>query len=208
MKSLAPQLSTGEMTMIAGEVKFRSVDHYIVLLAHGAFRARRAAGCLLEPEVGDMVLTAASEEGKVFILSVLTRGPNQSEARVSTPGGAITLGGDYVTLRPAKELSIAAPAFTLEAETGQGKIDNCMIRGGLLESRFEKIATIAGAIETVCERLVERLDRSYRRIRDFEETRIGRVRMVVEGLFQLTAKNANMKAEKRLKMDAEKIHLG
>jgi hypothetical protein len=34
------------------------------------------------------------------------------------------------------------------------------------------------------------------------------MRMVVEGLFQLTAKNAHMKAEKRLKMDAEKIHLG
>lgn len=208
MQSLALKLSAGEMTLLAGEVKFRRDDHYVVLLAHGLSKAQRAAGCLLEPEAGDEVLTVASAAGSVFILSVLTRSRSQAEAMISAPGAAMTLGGDCVRIRTGKELSISTPELSLESGTGQVKLDVCTIRGGLLENRFEKITTIAKAVETVCERLVERIDRSYRRIRDFEETRVGRVRMVVEGLFQLAAKNAHMKAEKRLKMDAEKIHLG
>jgi len=67
---------------------------------------------------------------------------------------------------------------------------------------------VAWAIETVCERFVARLERSYRLIRDFEETRSGRMRTIVTGLFHLAAGNANVQAEKRLKMNAEKIHLG
>jgi hypothetical protein len=208
MKSLALKLSAGVMALLVGEVKFRSDDHYVVLLANGISKAQRAAGCLLEPEAGDVVLTVASETGPVFILSVLTRTRSQSEAMISAPGAAIMLGGDYVRIMPRKELSISTPKLSLESGTGQVNMDVCMISGGLLENRFEKITTIARAVETVCERIVERVDRSYRRIRDFEETSVGRVRMVVEGLFQLAAKNAHMKAEKRLKMDAEKIHLG
>jgi len=209
MKSLAASWHQAEMFLRAAEVKIRSGEEYIVLLNHRPERARRAAGCLLEPEAGDVVLTAGpAEAGLVYILAVLARGEMETEARISTPGAIMSLGGERLTIRTTRELSIATPALSLRAGTGEARIDACTLHGETLENRFRKISTVARAIETVCERLVARLDRSYRFVRDFEETRMGRMRTIVEGLFSLAAKNASVRAEKRLKMDAEKIHLG
>lgn len=208
MEFPALKRDTGEMTLQAAEVKVRSEDEYVVLLEHRPQRARRAAGCLLEPEAGDVVLTAATPSGAVFILSVLTRRADSKEGRVSVPGAAMTLSGEYLHLRPSRELSVATSQLSLDAEAGRVSIDACAVQGGSLENRFRKITTVARAIETVCERFVARLERSYRLIHDFEETRSGRMRTIVAGLFHLAAGNASVQAEKRLKMNAEKIHLG
>ena len=120
----------------------------------------------------------------------------------------MVLGPEVLKIRAGKEISVAAPSVSLAARTGQAYIDACMLRGEFLEIRFTKIRTVAKAVETLCERLVEELERSYRRVRDFEERRMGRLRTVVEGILSLTAKNATIRVEKRLKMDGEKIHLG
>ncbi len=208
MECPAVKIDTGEMTLRAAEVKVCSEGEYVVFLEHRPLRARRAAGCLLEPEAGDVVLTAATPSGAVFVLSVLTRGTGGKEGRVSVPNAAMTLSGECLRLRPSRELTVVTPQLSLDAETGRVNIDACAVQGGSLENRFRKITTVAWAIETVCERFVARLERSYRLIRDFEETRSGRMRTIVTGLFHLAAGNANVQAEKRLKMNAEKIHLG
>jgi len=208
MKALAASLSQGEMSLHPAEVKMRSGEDYIVLREHVLTRACRAAGCLLEPEAGDVVLTASASAGPVFILSVLSRTRPEADACLSTPGASMVLGPEVLKIRAGKEISVAAPSVSLAARTGQAYIDACMLRGEFLEIRFTKIRTVAKAVETLCERLVEELERSYRRVRDFEERRMGRLRTVVEGIFSLTAKNASIRAEKRLKMDGEKIHLG
>ncbi len=208
MEFPAMKIDTGEMTLRAAEVKVRSENEYVVFLEHRPQRARRTAGCLLEPEAGDVVLTAATPIGAVFILSVLTRRDDGAEGLVSVPGAAMTLSGECLRLRPSRELAVATSQLSLDAEAGRVSIDACEVRGGSLENRFRKITTVARAIETVCERFVARLERSYRLIRDFEETRSGRMRTIVAGLFHLAAGNASVQAEKRLKMNAEKIHLG
>ncbi len=211
MKTLAASRCQEELSLKTAEVKIRSGEDYIVLLDQRPERGRRAAGCLLEPEAGDTVLVAAPfsrADGPVFILSVLTRGIPEGEARISTPRSILSLEGAAMRIRATGELAVSAPQVTLTAAVGRAAIAACVVNGEVLENRFRKITTVARAIETICERMVARLDRSYRFVRDFEETRMGRMRAIVTDLFHLTAKNVSVRAEKRLKMDAEKIHLG
>ena len=56
----------------------------------GPVEARRAASCLIEPEVGDRVLLARLPDGGVFVLSVLER-ESESAARVTSPTAIQTI---------------------------------------------------------------------------------------------------------------------
>ena len=45
-------------------------------------------------------------------------------------------------------------------------------------------------------------------VEDFEESKIGRLRLMVKGMFSVQSKDATIKAEKAVKVDGEKIYIG
>src|SRR5690348_18246033 len=88
---------------------------------NGAFTARRAASCLLQPAAGDTVL-AADVEGSLWILAVLVRGdspavlplPADSTLRVAE-GGLKLVVQDELVLAAGRQLSAVAPEVSVQA---------------------------------------------------------------------------------------------
>lgn len=208
MKSLAAHQVMSELYLFAAEVKGRGEGSYLVLMKHGLVKATRAAGCLLEPEIGDLVLTAVAEDGQTFILNVLTRTHGHVEAKISSSSPDLRIEARRLRIDTEEDLAVFSPQLAVQTEMGRGKIDNLQIEGHLLENRFDHVTVIAKTVERVAERVIERLGRVYRQVTEFEESRVGRLRLLVDGLLFLCSKNTNLRSEKRVKIDAEKIHLG
>jgi len=93
-------------------------------LLDNGMRACRALSCLLEPQAGDRVLAAASADGIVHVLHVLSR-ENNANARLSVPGAdhlALTQrrigihASERIEVGCAGDVAITAAAGTLALE--------------------------------------------------------------------------------------------
>jgi len=208
MKTANAYMLQDDVRLFTARVMGHCDDRFMILAEGVSSLALRAAGCLLQPEPGDTVLTVVAEDGTTYILNVLARTESADTARISAPGNLMLLKGEQISIEPRKALNISSPDFNLEACSATANTATLKLQGSSMESRFLKITTIARTIESVSDLLMQKTGRCYRRVQEFEEATIGRLRMLVDGLFSVSSKSASMKAEKRFKVDAEKIHLG
>ena len=80
--------------------------------------------------------------------------------------------------------------------------------GVSLSTSWRTIKLAARNIDTVAERLIQKVKRSYRTVDEFEESKIGRLRLLVSNRFFLKSKNTTVLADETVKMDGKKILLG
>ena len=200
-------ISSEDVSFFRSKVMGRCENRYMVLADGSSTLAVRAAGCLLQPEPGDTVLTMMAEDG-AYILNVLTRDPAATDARLTSPCSRMILEAEEIGIEPGRELNISTPCLDVEAAVAKGRFGTLEATGTSAESRFLKVTTVARTIESVSDAFFQKTGRCYRKVQEFEEATIGRLRMLVDGLFSVSSKNTRMKAEKRFKIDAEKIHLG
>ena len=204
-----------EFSLLEGEVCGKCENRFMVLLDRGAVRADLADGCLVSPEVGDRVLTAWSPPQAAYILTVLTRVDRNKPAHINIRSdtavnvdGSLDVQARNINLIGADALRMDASDFELNALTGRTRFGRFSFWGGLVKSRMDQITATFRTSEIIAERWFSRVKRSYRRIEEFEETKAGRLRLLVKELFHLGSKNTMIGAEEKIKMDADKIHLG
>ena len=63
-------------------------------------------------------------------------------------------------------------------------------------------------METLARTVVEKTCNLYRNVEELLEIRAGRVRSLVNGTYQLKARDAVVRAERDIDLDGEKIRLG
>lgn len=215
MPQSAFQIDPAEFVHHAFMVKSKKEGHYMILGNIGLVKAARAAGCLLEPQPGDLVLAAVSTGSGAYITTVLERGAASEEARLGLPAKTVVEAEQELTLR-AHELSavgresasLEAPACSVTTVVGQARFERFSMIGIQVKAKLAELKSVIGSIDTTADRMVQRLSRSYRRIRDFEDNRIGRWRCLVDELFSVRSKESSLTAEKQVKIDADKISLG
>jgi hypothetical protein len=182
----------------------------------GEFRARCALSCLVVPEIGDTVLVSVSEDPlSSYILAILLR-PSAQQCTVKLPGettllsasGNLVMQAETVIVQGKQSLQLEAPRFGLEALVAE-------VRVKLLHSWFEQLhnhivnlKTITQNMTTIVERQVTRARESFRWIEQTDETRAGRVHMLIKNRLQIQAKHASITAEGLVKIDGQKIDLG
>lgn len=182
----------------------------------GEFRARCALSCLVMPEIGDTVLVSISEDPlSSYILAILLR-PSTQHCTVKLPGettlltssGNLVMQGETIAVQGKESLQLEAPRFELEALVAE-------VRVKLLHSWFEQLQnhivnlkTIAQNMTTIVERKLTRARESFRWIEQTDETRAGRVHMLIKNRLQVQAKHASINAEGLVKIDGQKIDLG
>ncbi len=197
-----------DVRIFTSTVKGRCDNRYMIMSGGAMMIALRAAGCLLQPEPGDTVLSVSNEEGSLYILNVLDRENTGNASHLTVPGGQMVLDGERISIEPRKELNVSTASIELKSGDANASFGRLQARGASLASHFLKISTVARTIETVSEVLLQKSVRCYRKVQEFEEATIGRLRMLVDGLFSVSSRSASLKAEKRFRIDAEKIHLG
>lgn len=198
------------VAVVLDHARVRAVlkDNCVLDTSQGPVRAARAAGCLLAPRPGDLVLACLDPAGEHFVLTVLRRAPD-------TPG-EIAYSGD-LRLRASGDLTLAAGNDA--ALVAGGDLHVAATRGELAFGRIgllAKAATVrlgaltfvAEAVEQIISRLTQRLTDAVRLVSGHDESQAGSARYLVEDTLTMHAKNAVHMAEEVVKIDAGQVHLG
>ena len=211
MKKTAPR----PVALSYGQVTGRKDDCWFVLTDDGrVMGAQKADGCLLTPELHDLVLLAEDAGNDGFILNVLVKSGGRSDVVLPGNGtiragdGDLALTADTITVSGQKSASFAAPEVSFTGVTGMASFLSFSFLAQTLEARIGKAATVIEALDTVCGRLTERLKTSFRWIENFEQTKAGRISTIVKERFAVRTRHASLLAEEEVTIDGRKIHLG
>ena len=216
MNTLAKQEEVYPVYQYIGEV----IDEYdgAFLVSCGAYewRAQKAVGCLLQPEIGDKVLVSGAVDSEFFLLCVLER-DREITQRIVLGGktdvmckkGSLNIAGENgVSLTSPKSLSFTANNINVLAEEGDCSISRLTFLGKLLFARIADIKMLAGKMESLCERFQQKIKRSYRVVEDIDQLKSGKIDYTAENVMSLRGKYSLMSAQEDVKINGERIHMG
>lgn len=198
-----------------GRVVSREGGNYLLLINDRIpHTAQRAAGCLLEPETGDMVLLIRNSGAGSFILSVLLRAGGQSriliegDTLIEVKGGELKLEGETLSLRGTDSASIEAPLLEMGAARAKLLCSDLDIAAEQGVARFSRFTLTARVIDKIAERITERVRDCFRWIGRIDQTRAGEISVKSEGRLAMHGGDASITAVHDVKIDGAKIRLG
>ena len=209
VKTLAEQLGGANPILEYAVVVKETDEGYVVQTAYAASPVRRAAGCLLDPQVNDRVLVCLDEAGPGYVLSVLERGEAAgAPSRLSFPGD-VTLAAPEGSVRLAarESLDLSGRKMRINAHEAEARIEVFYMIGRFWHAQIERAKTVGHTLDSIFHRLVSRLNSSYRYIEDHEEVQAASKRYLIDGTMTIQTRNTVHTAEEHIKIDADQIHL-
>jgi len=182
----------------------------IVETSRGSYTAQKAVSCLVAPQEGDSVLVSFDDNGNCFILSILMRSPLtesrnelffEGDMNLHVRKGSLSISAD-------EGVTLASERLSLAAKTGEATFEKFSFLGSAISAQVETIRAVAGKVETIFQRLTERLIDAFRFVKDHEEIQTGSTRYLAETNFTVHSKNAMHVAEEIVTINAEQIQLG
>jgi hypothetical protein len=165
-------------------------DGLVVDVGGARLQATQAVSCLVDAQVGDLVLVATGREGS-WVLAILER----EDAAVSlTVAGALTVSADSVALQARERLQATAP-----------EIEATAVRTRVLVQAAE---LVAGTLDTVAEVLTSSVGRALRRVRGVDRLDAAQIERRADGLHRVHAGHTITTATELAKTDAPQIHVG
>jgi hypothetical protein len=180
----------------------------------GAFTARRAASCLLQPATGDTVLAAVLADS-TWVLAVLVRGdspavlPLPKDCTLKVTEGSLNFTvQDELVLGAGRQVSVLAPEVSVQAaraSVGRGALQ---FAAGLVEATVEHIKTASEFLDTVATRVRLKAGSVHRQVDDLEHLQAGQLYYSIKNVLNMRGKHAVVSAESEVRVDGERIHLG
>lgn len=164
-----------------------------------AILARRAASCLLEPQLGDRVWFVG-EADEHFVIAVLER--QQADAPT-----VLEVDGD-LELRAGGKLALQSEELSVQAKRGRvllGALES-FVRS--VQHSFTQSTVVGKVFELLVERLTQTSHTSVRTVAEVDHLNAGTIDYRAETLAHIHAENTSMSAAELVKVDAGQIHLG
>lgn len=208
MHNAAQRMEAASPVLEYARVRAVSGDHAVLRAAFGEIRAERAAGCLLAPRPGDLVLASVDADGGAFVLSVLTR-EAKAPGEIDYPGDLRLRAQGDLRLDAGGDAGLSAgETLTLAAREGDAAFEKVSILAKTGSVRLKSLTMMAGAVEQFFSRLTQRLTNSVRLVEEHEEVQAKSARYLTEDTLTMHSKNALHIAEEVVKIDAGEVHLG
>lgn len=212
----ARDLSRAPITQEVGVLEAIDARGLSVRTDDGSFTARRAASCLLQPEVGDVVLLAVVPSRDCYVLAVLEREPGAAarlrfdgDVDLHVPAGRLSVASqEGVALVTAGELALVGQQVSAQAEVGSVAVGALSVMADDARAELTRARVEAGSIDTVADRVTERVQRSYRTAEEFDHLRAGTIDHAARETLKLRSHDAVVTAEGLVKVDGAQIHLG
>jgi hypothetical protein len=146
---------------------------YYVTIDNKIFVARRAFGCLIEPENGDVILIS-SRNDEIFILTVLERNYS-TDAVLSSDGnlqiqmrnGELNLQSKSISFDSSDNFSIRSPAVSVDTIEADVKCTSISLLGKTVECFIDKIKTVGKKAESFFKRSISYAEDSVDRFNNF-----------------------------------------
>jgi Protein of unknown function (DUF3540) len=216
MTNAAKSLDATTMFQDIGTVTHAELPRLMVKSTTGDLEATRAASCLLEPCVGDRVLVAGSRREGFYVLAILTR-EEGTRAAVSLDGDLevrlrsgrfVVAAQEAIDLVSAGQVTVVSEGVAVHAAVGDLAIDRLTVVGALVRAEIDAIKLFARRVDSVVERVAQRVKRSYRTVEETDQVRAERIDYVAKKTAHLHGENALVTAKELVKIDGEQIHVG
>jgi hypothetical protein len=214
ISSLHPLMSMPAAAPRGAEVLGREGD--VLLVACGAERvqATAALSCLVAPEPGDLVLLGEAC-GRHFVLAVLERRQAQplrllveGDLEVAASGRLRLHGEAEVAIASSATISATAPEAAMTARRARFSFGEVSAIARALTAQLGRAKLVGEALETVMERVLARVKRSYRFVEEGDHLRAGAIDHRAERSLHLRGENAVIHGGKVVKVDGGQIQLG
>jgi hypothetical protein len=175
----------------AGEVERAQGSALVVSSAAGVQHARLAASCLLQPQVGDVVLVATHAD-QPYVLAVLQRA-SATPAVLHIDGDAQLSASGRLQLQ-AESVEIATERLSVWSRAAHWLAD-------VFDLTAERLRQSGG--------LVSLHAKAYQRtVEDMEIARAGHMDLGAKELLNVHARHTMMKSEELVKIDGKQIQVG
>lgn len=194
----------------------RDGRRYAALTGAGAIWVTPAAGCLLQPEVGDIALVSLAA-GQGYILTVLERGAPASAARVEVPGdlqlslpeGKLSIqAADGVALDAGPALEVNAAHATVTLDEADLRCQTLRVAGDNAHTHWNTRNDVSVERMEISGRAEVHLGQSVRRVAGHDDVTTGSQRTVVNEDWSVHAATADLKARDRVAVDADSVQIG
>jgi len=214
MQGLAENLDEGTVTQELGTV-VSTGDELVIRARGGRYDARRALSCLVAPAVDDTVLVAVAPTGRAWILAVLER-PDGAAPELAADGdlhvkvsdGRFRVSADGVDLIAQQDMRVASRRLDLHTKEAAALFDKLTYLGQRVHVDVEQVKSFVSLLDTVAERISQRVKRSYRFVTETDITRAKQIDLRAEDNVHVRGHNTMVAAEVLVKVDGEQIHLG
>jgi hypothetical protein len=201
----APQLDTSAAALAHMRVRGMDDDGIVVADATALVRARRAKGCVVDPETGDLVLVSRGGDGSAWVLAVLEgAGPS----RLTLPGDATLQAEGDLSVGAGHKLLLAAPELVAEAATATLRSDRVGVVARLADLVADATKLTGERLHVLVADHLAELGRSIRRVAGLDHTAAGIIDSRAEDTASLHGRYATLTAEKDVRIDGDQIHMG
>jgi len=218
MQNLAKEIEYSQPCLEYGRILAEGEGCYTVLTSFGEVMSEQAVGCLIRPRMGDKVLLSMDTTDECFILSVLRRNVDENvqtelvfdgQVNLHVKGGGLSLtSDDEMSLASREGLAFASKRISIHADNGKIAIEKLSFIGKVFQSQVKRIKIVANTVENIFRRLTQRLDDSFRFVKEHDEVQSKSARYLVEDTLTMHSKNAVHMAEEIVTINAEQVHLG
>lgn len=204
-----------EGSLRVGTVSGRA-DNWFFTQGMTPVRLKRAASCLIEPQLGDTVLIYdAGFENVSFITAVLVSS-DETTSKVMLPGGAslenidqqLTIKAENISLNGKSSVVLNSAHVDVSATVATLKVSHFQSWSESLEAHSVRATFSIKTLTSRVQQSISRIKNSLRKVEGLDETQAGRVRVLVEGHHQLKAEHVTTQAQGFVRIDGKKIDLG
>jgi hypothetical protein len=202
MERLARNMESENLDLSDGRVKMKDDNFFWVETSRGLHKAKKSVSCLIEPLISDEVLLLSNRNGKSYILSVLER-----ERSIKVKNGDLDFVAQKLDLK-GDDIALASEGLDIRSLRGKASIHDFTFLGRVFRGNINAVKIISQTMSSITERLIQKARHSYRWVEGLEQVKAGRIKYFAENSLFMKSKRSSLLAEKKVKIDAEKIHLG
>jgi hypothetical protein len=186
------------------------------ILVNGlSYSGKVAFSCLVQPEVGDIVLWSRSDGGKIYILGIAER-PDEQDATLAFPantnlhvnGSLNVISSESITLLSAEKMTCSADQTFHKSRETVIDYDKTTARGDSLDASVENIRLYSSLIQTMAKQVFIRAKDYFRRTEGSDEIQAKQMTRTAKGIYSMESKYTVMVSKKDTKIDGERIHMG
>ncbi|EJL76655.1 Protein of unknown function (DUF3540) [Variovorax sp. CF313] len=177
---------------------------------------RRAASCLLKPELGDTVLLSGPDRHRVYLIAVIEQA-DASSSCIDAPGDLV-LGGNAGTVSIASasgvhlhsggKLEMNGAQWALQAGKADCRIDDMRYTGQVADATLGRLRLVGKTFETVADRIVQMARTALRMVDEIEQVRVGHLDCEAADTVRIHGKHTAVTGKDLVKVDAAQIHMG
>lgn len=197
----------GQARQYHAKLIMRDGHRYCALTDEGAIWVVTAAGCLLQPAVGDIALVSVAGAAG-YVLNILERAHADHDAVVAVQGG-LRIEAESVAVAARSRVEIESEdALQLRAATGQVNIGALLLRGEVLRSNWRQHTDASRQYINISTHMESHAAYSVRRISTHEEVTAASLRQSISHDWSVRAATATVVGRDRVAIDGDTVQMG